>query len=60
MQRAGQSVDTMPELQTVRATSFDRMFSPGAAAIASRAAYSDGPGSVVFRPPTVNPTLGLR
>ena len=37
---------------TAREMSLQRMFEPGAAAIASGAAYSDGANSVVFRPPT--------
>jgi len=48
-----------------REMSFEQMFAPGAAAIASGAAYSDSPGSVVFRSPELatssfgsSPTLG--
>ena len=48
-----------------REMSFEQMFAPGAAAIASGAAYSDSPGSVVFRSPDSTdhplgstPTLG--
>lgn len=36
--------------------SLQDMFAPGAAAVASGAAYSDGAGSVVFRAPTVDQT----
>ena len=42
---------------TAREMSLQRMFEPGAAAIASGAAYSDGANSVVFRPPTTNPPV---
>jgi hypothetical protein len=46
-----------------REMSLAQMFAPGAAAIASGAAHSDAPGSVVFSSPTsapmtTNPTLG--
>jgi len=48
---------------SAREVSFEQMFAPGAAAIASGAAYADSPNSVVFHPPpTVTPettaTLG--
>ncbi|HEY4992198.1 MAG TPA: hypothetical protein VII33_08945, partial [Nakamurella sp.] len=44
---------------TVREKSLQRMFEPGAAAVASGAAYADGSGSVIFHPPGVsNPILG--
>ena len=42
---------------TAREMSLQRMFEPGAAAIASGAAYSDGGNSVVFRPPTTSPPI---
>lgn len=43
-----------PDAVSVRAMSLEQMFSPGAAAIASGAAHSDGTGSVVFHAPTVD------
>ncbi|MET0967340.1 MAG: hypothetical protein ABWZ02_13130, partial [Nakamurella sp.] len=42
---------------SAREVSFEQMFAPGAAAIASGAAYADSPNSVVFRAPSA-PTLG--
>ena len=39
---------------SVRAMPLEQMFAPGAAAIASGAAHSDGAGSVVFHAPTVD------
>ncbi len=43
-----------PDAVSVRAMSLEQMFAPGAAAIASGAAHSDGTGSVVFHAPTVD------
>ncbi len=48
---------TSERLVTAREMSLQRMFEPGAAAIASGAAYSDGANSVVFRSPTTNPPV---
>jgi hypothetical protein len=39
---------------TAQQMSFDRMFTPGQAAVASGAAFDDGNGSVVFRAPTAD------
>jgi hypothetical protein len=59
------SVPSGTDRVSSREMSFEQMFAPGAAAIASGAAYSDSPGSVVFRAPEPadlalrsNPTLG--
>ncbi|HYN73205.1 MAG TPA: hypothetical protein VES60_11950 [Nakamurella sp.] len=55
----GAALPTVPasigqDTVSVRAMSLDQMFAPGAAAIASGAAHSDGAGSVVFHAPTVD------
>ncbi len=59
----GTAVPTVPasvarDVVSARALSLDQMFAPGAAAIASGAAHSDGAGSVVFHAPTVDEPRG--
>lgn len=48
---------TLPDPVTVRTMSLQRMFDPGAAAVANGVARPDGDNSVVFDPPTPTPLL---